>query len=185
MMNWDSQKPQRTILLDDIFDSEKGWDFSNDQVPIKRTVNADGNTVYTVTVDEIVVTTFEQSKWKDGVIRSVSANRLVAMVKFTGINITNPTALLLGSFRAKGLPSFGVDDSGSLYLHTGFPIAPDFPLDLARKQLMVCMGLLAEEAAANLQVWTKRPKTKADFDWDTAKKVASIAGTFLRAFLGT
>jgi hypothetical protein len=92
---------------------------------------------YNVTVDGIVIVAFEQSKWAGGQ-HQVIPNRLAARTKFTGINIKDIGAFLKDSHSYSGLPSYGIDSSGSLHLQSGFPIAPDFPVDLARRPLFYC-----------------------------------------------
>ncbi len=63
------------------------------------------------------------------------------------------------------------------------PFTDNFPLDWLRKQLLVCMGLVAEETRDFINgVNNKDAGAEKNFDWKTAKKVASVAGSFLRAF---
>jgi hypothetical protein len=183
MLTWDPPESRSTIVLDDIFDPAKGWSFSAVQVPLQRKLHADGNPCYIVTIDEIGLSVFEQSRWKEGVTRSVSPSRVVVMATFTGVTLKDAKTLLRGSRNACGLPSFGLSEQGNITLHAAFPIGPGFPSDLARRQAMVCMGLVAEEAKDSLRAWTK-PKSP-ELDWGMAKNVASVAGTFLRAFVGS
>ncbi len=64
-------------------------------------------------------------------------------------------------------------------------IAPGYPVDIARRQLMVCMGILAENADRLLTAWRKNAEQKKQSaNLDQAKNVATVAGTFLRAFAG-
>lgn len=182
MMDWNRPERISTIVLDNIFDSAKGWDFTNDEVPLKKGYT-DGNPYYSVTVDTISIAVFEQSKWKEGIVSTVSAGRLVARTKFIGIVLKDPTALLRADKETCGLPSFALDEENNIYMQISFPIASGFPVDLARKQLMVSLGLIAQEAKNYLRLWTKK-KTNSDFDWETAKNVAFVTGRFLSAFLG-
>jgi hypothetical protein len=131
------------------------------------------------------IVAFEQHKWREGISSAVSAGRLCAKVEFTGITIKKPLNLLVATFDTGGLPSLGLNTSGQPTLHTAFPIAPKYPVDLARGQLMVCMGILAQEANRLLTAWQKTPvHEKQSANWEQAKNVATVAGAFLRAFAG-
>jgi hypothetical protein len=44
------------------------------------------------------------------------------------------------------------------------------------------MGIISEEAKQCLTAWKKN--SASQIDWGTAENVASVAGTFLKAFLG-
>ncbi|MFK0050430.1 hypothetical protein ACIQU4_41295 [Streptomyces sp. NPDC090741] len=184
-MDWDEPRPIETWVLDKIFDRADGWNIPADEVPIQRiTSAADGNPNYLVTIDGIEIVTWEVHRWLD-VERNVSAGRLVARVQFNNITIRNTHALLTDTYNWNGLPAFGVSPEGQPSLHTGFPIAPGFPVDLARKQLKVCMGLLAIQSRDLLTAWNRNATTpQQTIDWTRAEGVASIAATLLRAFLG-
>jgi hypothetical protein len=184
IMTWDPPESRSTIVLDDIFDPAKGWSFSSAQVPVQRNIHASGNPWYLVTVDEIPLGVFEKSAWADGIISSVSPNRVVVRAMFTGFTLKEPRGLLRGSHESCGLPSFGLDEQGNITLQAAFPIGLGYPPDLARKQVMVCMGLIAEEMKEKLAAWN-RPNNNIEIDWDTVKNVASVAGVFLRAFIGS
>ena len=82
-------------------------------------------------------------------------------------------------------------NSGQPTLHTGFPIAAGFPVDLARRQLMVCMGLLSLNARDLLNAWNQNSATpqpnstpRREVDWSAREGIASVAATFLRGLLG-
>ncbi len=167
-------------VLDEIFDPAKGWPFSAAEVPLQRSAAADGNSCYVATIDGIPIQVFEQNRWKEGVSRKTSPGRLVALTAISDVNITNPNALLTASFDTMGLPSFGLDPQGNPTLQAAFPYAPEIPLDIARKQLMVCMGLLAEQSRELLQAWNQPSALNAGLE--VAKGLASVAGAFLRAF---
>jgi hypothetical protein len=152
---------------------------------VKRSIAKDGNPVYSVMVDDTNVAAYEQHVWAPGASSSVSAGRLCAIVVFTGITINKPQNLLGATFDTRGLPSFGMTKEGQPTLHTAFPIAPGYPVDFARRQLMVCMGILAQEANRNLTAWRNLPaQVQRSANVDRAKNVATVAGTFLRAFAG-
>jgi hypothetical protein len=191
--DWNPPSPIETWVLDKIFDPEQGWTISSDDAPVKRiTAEEDGNPNYVVSIGRINVWTWEVHHWNPGAVRNVSAGRLVARVAFTGITITDPTILLSSTYKATGLPSYGINEGdGQPALHAAFPIAPGFPVDLARRQLMVCIGTLAADAEECLQNWNKqsvdsrnKQSVNSRIDWDAANKVASVAGRFLRAFVG-
>lgn len=185
---------QQDTILDDIFDSAKGWTFSTVQVPLQRRTRPDDIPWYVASVDGIPVEVYEITRWGEGVSRSAPAGRLQAITTFRGISLTNPmlTGMLRGTFNARGLPSWGLNQEGLVTLQATFPYSPGFPLDIARKQLMVCMGLVAEEAREQLQAWNRNSgsgvidweKVKAGVDWEKVKGVASVVGALLRAFAG-
>jgi len=177
-----------TILLDDVFDPDKGWPFSPHKVPISRAASEDGNPYYAVSVDGVEVVVFEIRNWEPGVQSNVAPTRLVAMTAITGVSIDNPLALLSGTASSRGMPALGIAEDGSVQLFASVPIAEGFPVDWARKQLMVCMGLVAEDTRELLRAWNQDDAPAAsgeEFDWDTAKNIASVAGSLLRAFVGT
>lgn len=169
-----------TTVLDDIFDPAKGWPFSPAQVPLQRSLAQDGNPYYVATVDGIPLEVFEQNRWQEGLSRKAPAGRLVVMTSFVGVEINNPEALLIAAFDMRGLPSFGLDPQGRPTLQAAFPYAPEIPLEIARKQLMVCMGLVAEQANELLRAWGQ--KSGSELGLGTVETIASIAGVFLRAF---
>lgn len=184
-MDWDSPKTIDTWVLDKIFDRSDGWNVPADEVPVQRMTTAtDGNPNYRVTIDEIEIITWEVHRWLD-VERNVSAGRLVARVQFNNITISNTHAFLTDTYSWNGLPAFGISPEGQPSLHTGFPIAPGFPIDLARRQLKVCMGLLAIQSRDLLTAWNRGTSTpQQPIDWTGVEGIASTAGTFLRALLG-
>jgi hypothetical protein len=188
-VDWNPPKAHETWVLDDVFDREKGWFISEADATVMRGMNDKQNRFYTVTVGRIQITTYEQHYWGASVDAHVSAGRLCASVQYTGVTITSPQKLLAASYDSRGLPSFGLNSTnGQPTLQTAFPIAPGYPVDLARRQLMVCIGLLAEQAEKHLTAWNAAPaKTKSGgepIDWTVAANVAGVAGKFLRGFVG-
>src|SRR5262245_4755572 len=174
-----------TVVLDDIFNPAKGWAFHAHQVPLSRRSATDGNPYFLVTIDDIELLVFEQHEWKEGVTSNVPATRLVVKSFISGVNITNPAALAKASSRSNGLPSYGLDDDGDVTLQAALPFADNFPLEWLRKQVMVCMGLVAEEAQDFINELDSPDTTtsqESNFDWNIAKNVASVAGIFLGAF---
>ena len=195
VMDWEPHplKEIETWVLDEIFDRARGWEIPEEQVPVKRILaKGDGNPNYILTVDSIEIYTYEIHRWIEGSgARSVSAGRLCTKVQFTGITIQNMQPLLTDTYQNNGLPSYGIGQTGQPTLHAAFPIAPKFPADIARRQLMVCMGNLAEVASELLVAWSKNsaqsknsPQSQRPVDWDRAKNVASVAGTLLRSIGG-
>ncbi|MEU2511542.1 hypothetical protein [Streptomyces syringium] len=174
-----------TWVLDKIFDRSDGWDVPAAEVPISRVIHhGDGNPNYLITIDGITVRAWEAHRWNPGVERTVSAGRLAARVEFTGITILDPRVLLVDSFSYDGLPAFGINAVGQPSLHAGSPIAVGFPVDLARKQLMVCIGLLAITSRELLTAWNQAaPTPQQRSDWFSGEDAASLAAAFLRGFL--
>ncbi|MFI6054523.1 hypothetical protein ACIBCO_31085 [Streptomyces violascens] len=185
-MDWNIPEPMGTWVLDKIFDPADGWDMPAAVVPVNRTQSSDGNPNYLVTVDGIIIRAWEAHRWGEGVERAVTAGRLAARVEFTGITIHDFRALLTDNFSWSGLPAFGFNSaSNQPSLHTGFPIAAGFPVDLARRQLKVCMGLLAITSRELLTAWNQTTATPQRVrDWSTAEGIASVAATFLRGLFG-
>ncbi|HEY2519831.1 MAG TPA: hypothetical protein VGJ19_06950 [Streptosporangiaceae bacterium] len=196
-MDWDPQPVEEidAWVLDEIFDRAKGWTIPEEQASLKRIISMNGVPTYIVKVGDIEVVAWEQHVWADAAVHSVSAGRLCATVAFTGITIHTPQKLLEATFDGKGIPSYGMNKAnGQPTLHTAFPIAPNFPVDIARRQLMVCIGTLVKEASTLLVSWSKnsgpakqpadRDQAKKPANWDQARNIAAIAGTFLRAFAG-
>lgn len=176
----------QTLILDDVFDPAKGWAFPPHQVPLSRGASSDGNPYYTITVDGIDLLVYEQSRWDEGIQSNVPATRLVVNSLITGVEITNPSALLNANTDTNGLPSIGLDEDGDVTLQVALPFDENFPLEWLRKQLMVCMGLVAQETRDLRNAWSADDESEepeeSNFDWGTARNVASVAGVFVRAF---
>jgi len=175
------------MLIEKIFDPNMGWNYSEKQVPVRQTLASDGNPNFIVKVDDIEMRVFEWTRWQTSVSSKQAPMRIVVRTTFTNVNLLDAKKLLDGSFDAAGLPGFALDKDGQIVLQAAFPVGPDFPVDLARKQLLVCMGLISEDATELLQAWNQNKTTSDDskktseFDWDTAQGVAKVAGTFARA----
>ena len=175
-----------TLALDDLFDPAKGWPFAAHQVPLERTAAPDGNPLYSVKVDGIVLIVFEQSRWHEDIASNVSPTRLVIMTYITGVSIDNPAALAQATSDSKGLPALGLDEDGDVVVTTAIPFEEGFPVDLLRKQAMVAMGIVAEQTAALIRAFNAPgPGATAatEADWQAARGVAGMMGVFLRAFL--
>jgi hypothetical protein len=181
-------------LIDRIFDRALGWAVPVDAAPVVRGVAPDGNPTYTVTVGEINVIVWEIRGGDGGGVRDVSAGRLAARVEFLGITIRDPAALLTDSYRWTGLPSCGLNEAGQPTLRAAFPVSPSFPVDLARRQLMVCICTLVMQAQLLLDTWRRNsgapPRIPAPAstngvpDWSRATGIAAVVGAFLGAHAG-
>jgi hypothetical protein len=186
-VDWNVTKRVDPWLIDKIFDRALGWQVPADAAPVVQGVTHDGNPTYTVTVGEINVIVSEIRGWDDGVARDVSAGRLAAKVEFLGITIRDPAALLTDSYRWTGLPSCGLNEAGQPTLNTAFPISPSFPVDLARRQLMVCIGTLVMQAQLLLDTWRRNsgtPQRIPALGSDWSKGIVAV-GAFLGALAGS
>ncbi|RMF59942.1 MAG: hypothetical protein D6748_05235 [Calditrichaeota bacterium] len=172
---------RKPLLVEDIFNPDKGWAFSAREVPIETGHAHDGNPYFIVNVDGIEILVFQITEWKEGVSSNVSPQRIVAMTTFPGIEITDPKAFLQANNITHGLPLYGVNDEGIPTMETAFPVSDDFPVEIARGQLQVCLGIISEEARDFLKGVGENEKS---FDWGTAQEVAKVAGVFLGALLG-
>jgi len=175
-------KYKAKLLVEEIFDPEKGWNYSQNQVPVQKSSARDGNPNFTVNIDGVEILVFQLTEWEDSVVSNVNPMRIVTRTTFPGIDLLDAKALLSGSYDASGLPSFGLNDSGEIVLQAAFPVGPDFPVELARKQLQVCMGLISEDATTLLQSW--KAKDAPETDWETVQNVAKVAGVFAKANFG-
>lgn len=169
-----------TLLLDDIFDPDKGWTFPQHVVPISTILAPDGNVNYVLSLGRATVRVFEQSRWLAGAEKSVSPARIVIQTSFPGVVINQPVALLRGTLDASGLPSFGIDSAGVAHLQAAFPISADFSVEVARRQVLACLAIVFDEAQHLWAAWTQ--SSTSEFDWETVRNVASVVGVLLRAF---
>jgi hypothetical protein len=153
-------QPGRQPLLPALFDPAQGWPFSEIEVPLTRGEAPDGNPFTVVNVDgrEIVVT--EKTAWADGKTEGPTPHRIVAFLAFSGITVSDPNVLLQENLGTHGLPSWGIDDDGDLTLSASVPVGQTVPLDIARKQLMVGLGLIAETVDKILDVVNAEPDSK-------------------------
>ncbi|WP_350348201.1 hypothetical protein ABIQ69_16455 [Agromyces sp. G08B096] len=172
-----------TLVLDDLFDPAKGWPFSANQVPLTRRAAPDGNPFYHLVVDGIELQVAEKKEWEDGVTSRVAPTRLVVLAYIMGVTITDATVFASANADTFGLPALGIDGDGDVTIAAAIPFEDGFPLDLLRKQLMVCIGLVVETTAGLLLVWNTPDDARQRVDWEAAARVAGVAGQFLRAFL--
>jgi len=194
-VDWNVTKRVDPWLIDRIFDRALGWAVPADAAPVVRGLAPDGNPTYTVTVGEINVIVWEIRDGGDGDVRDAPAGRLAARVEFLGITIRDPAALLTDGDRWTGLPSCGLNAAGQPTLNTAFPISPSFPVDLARRQLMVCIGTLVMQAQLLLDTWRRNSgappripvpaRTTGVPDRSRATGITAVVGAFLGALAGS
>lgn len=146
-----------TYLLDAIFAPTHEWQFPGHRIDIKRVAGADGSPQYTVSHDEVDVVVSEITKWAEGVKFQTNPHRLVVRVVFTGVHITDPIPLLKDSYNYQALPAYGINGDGNLALNAGFPVEPSVPVECLRKQLILCVCLIAERATKLLRIWNREP----------------------------
>jgi hypothetical protein len=139
-----SAEPERRPILDALFDSAKGWPFSEEEVPLTRGKAPDGEPFVVVNVDgrEIVVAEKIAAADDDG--EGPTPHRIVAFLAFSGIAVSDTKILLQENLGTYGLPSWGLDDDGDLALSASIPVGASVPLDAARRQLLVGLGLIAD-----------------------------------------
>ena len=191
---------KRTLVLDDILDQAKGWPFSQTQVPIERFLSDDGNPMYSLTVDGVVVNAFEITRWADGSNSNIDPTSIAILTVVDGLfidNMEDPSgvfhSLLLDGFATRGDVCPGFDADGQGYFQASLPFAEGFPIKWLRKQFMVKVGLVANQTG-ELERALAGDSTEDDEDDHsddgfTSKAVnlaGSFAGQMLRSFvLGT
>jgi hypothetical protein len=170
-----------TLVLDDLFDPEKGWTFPPRQVPIERSAADDGTPTYLLRVDGYPVIVYEQTEWADGFRSSVSAMRICFAID-SGIVVVDALPIAEATLVTSGPPAFGVDDDGEMAVVYALPFSEDFPLEFLRKQLVVAIGLGVQEIREAQAGVDEEERAKPAARWNQAREVASVAGTFARAF---
>ena len=145
-------------VIDDVFDAEHGWPLAADQAAVSQLRNDTGHITYNVKMDGVNVTVWEIHRWKDSPSRDTPAGRIATRVQFSGITIHDPTELLRISYNTSGYPSLGVNKEGQPTLHIAFPITPSFPVEVARRQVLTCIGILVVEANELLALWRKNAR---------------------------
>jgi hypothetical protein len=140
----DKKEAEGRTLLPALFDRAQGWPFSEEEVPITRGKAPDGNPFVVVTVDGREVVVAEKTAWAGDETEGPSPHRLVAFLAFSGIQVEDLKVLLQENLGTHGLPAWGIDDDGDLTLSASVAVGPSVPLDVARSQLLVGIGLIAE-----------------------------------------
>jgi hypothetical protein len=172
----------KKLLVEKIFDPKSGWPYESSLVPVEKKM-FDDTPNFHVVVDELTLVVWQITKWEDGSESEHSPDRIVIRMDFSGIEISDPAAFLHSNYDASALPSWAIDEKdGQPALQAAFPVSADYPLDLARRQTIVCMGIVAEQAAEALAAWEQNADKKDS--WETAGKVAKVTGMFLGALLG-
>lgn len=131
-------------VLSAIFDPAQGWPFSEAEVPISRGEAPDGNPFVVLTLDGREVVVAEKTAWAGDEQEGPSPHRLVAFLAFTGVAVDDPKVLLMENLGTHGLPAWGVDDDGDLTLSVSVLVGERVPVDVARRQLLVGIGLIVE-----------------------------------------
>ncbi|GAA1855279.1 hypothetical protein ACFFOM_20605 [Microlunatus capsulatus] len=174
---------RKTLILDDIFDATLGWPYPIHQVPLERLAAPDGSPYYQLRVDGVNVFVIEQTEWADENRRSdISASRLCVIVP-TDFENMDAVELLLGNADTHGLPGWSVDEDGDIVLTHALPFSENFPVDWLRKQMLVSIGLAVEGVREVAAVIVEGDEGRTARRWTNAREVASVAGSFARAFV--
>ena len=131
-------------MLAALFDPSRGWPFSEDEVPLTRGAAPDGNPFVVVSVDGREVVVAEKTAWAGDEGEDSSPHRLGAFLAFSGIAVNDPKVLLQENLGTHGFPAWGIDDDGDLTLSVSVLVGSKVPLEIARRQLLVGIGLIAE-----------------------------------------
>lgn len=131
-------------ILSALFDPAQGWPFSADEVPLSQGEAPDGNPFVVVDLDGREVIVAEKTAWAGDEDEGPSPHRVVAFLAFTGVAVDDTRVLLQENLGTHGLPAWGIDDDGDLTLSVSVLVGPRVPLDVARRQLLVGIGLIAE-----------------------------------------
>jgi hypothetical protein len=176
-----SAKTDRRAILSALFDAAQGWPFSEAEVPLTRGQAPGGNPFVVVNVDgrEIVVT--EKTAWAEengeGEREGPAPHRIVAFLAFSGIAVSELKVLLQENLGTHGMPAWGMDDEGDLTLSASLLVGPAVPLDSARRQLLVALGLIAEAVGKILDAVNAESEGEAE----AAPSGGGIAKRFLAA----
>lgn len=147
-------------VIDEVFDRNSGWPLPADQAAITLVRNKSGYITYNVKMDDVNVQVWEIHRWKNSPNRDMPAGRIATRVQFTGIRIGDPAELLRITYKTSGFPSLGVNEKGQPSLHIAFPVTPSSPVDVVRRQIMTCVGILVVEATELLELWRKNARDK-------------------------
>ncbi len=157
-----AEQSGRRLLLPAVFDEKQGWAFTAEEVPLAWGQAPDENPFVVVTVDGREIVCAEKTAWAEGDEGSSTPHRLVAFLAFSGIAVSDTKVLLQENLGTHGLPAWGLDEDGDLTLSASVPVGPAIPLDVARRQLLVGLGLIAETVdkildAVNAEAGDNRP----------------------------
>ena len=171
-----------TILIHQVFSPQIPWPLSESDIPVQLIHAQDGNPLYLINIEGIELYCFEITTWEESATSRYSPRRFVVATHFEGVEITNPLVLLHSNYITKGFPSFGIDEDEMPTMQISIPISQQIPLEILRNQLLVAIGILAEEAA---DFW--QSISGADDSPNTgnvALAVGSLLGGIARGFLG-
>jgi hypothetical protein len=142
------------LLIRDIFDPRRGWNYAPEDILLRE--EYDGEVLYYVVVLYGVVMAVYQTAnpWGEG-----WPDLVVVASTLEGPSEYDPTSLLGCNSAAAGFPSIGVDEDGQTVVQASFPLSPNFPVYLARKQVVTCLGAVASRVSELLepppQVWNE------------------------------
>jgi len=169
-----------TCLLDALFKPAPEWQSPGHLIEITRTVRCDGSPFYTVSRDSVKVGVSEITKWASGVNREFSPHRITVKVTFPDVKITDAMGLLRSNNDCQGFPAFGIDKNATLTFIAGFPVETSMPLDCLRKQLILCICLVAEETASLLRTWNKKASPEPEPIKDPVSSALEIEPTLAK-----
>ena len=170
-----------TILIHQVFSPQIPWPLSESGIPVQLIHAQDGNPLYLINIEGIELYCFEITNWDENSTSRYSPRRFVVATHFEGVEITNPLILLHSNYITKGFPSFGLDEDEMPTMQLSIPISQEIPLEILRNQLLVAIGILAEEAAdfwQNISGSEDSPNAG-----NVASAVGSLLGGIARGFL--
>lgn len=138
------RKEERRPVLPAVFDESQGFWFSPEEVPVQWGEAPDHNPVAIVTVDGHEIVCAEKTAWTDDDSSGPAPHRIVAFLAFSGIAVSDTKMLLHENLGTHGLPAWGLDEEGDLTLSASVIVGENIPLDVTRRQLLVCLGLISE-----------------------------------------
>lgn len=138
------RKEERRPVLPAVFDEAEGFWFGPDEVPIQWGEAPDANPVAIVTVDGHEIVCAEKTAWTNDDASGPAPHRIVAFLAFSGIAVSDTKVLLQENLGTHGLPAWGLDEEGDLTLSASVIVGEAIPIDVIRRQLLVCLGLISE-----------------------------------------
>jgi hypothetical protein len=121
-----------------IFDPARGWNYSPEDISLREFNSPSTRLAYIVQMHgvDMLVHTMENphgTEWPD---------LLVVATTLLDLQL-DPEYLLQWNALAYGAPTIGLHENGKIALHASFPLARQFPVYLARKQLVTCLAMVA------------------------------------------
>lgn len=176
----------KTDYLDDIFSMDKGWEYPSHIVPLQRKFSEDGGIYYEIHVDGVPVHVVHINRFSKESKSGISPNRIFTYVHLSGgpTNLEQLKNFMIDNASLKGIPHFGFGDNG-IFIQAAFPLPPGLSLDLARKMMLVNIGMIVYNAKILCGEKAEDLKREmSDNSWETAKNISSVLGAFLGAFFG-